>query len=1349
MSLSPSHTRMGTHDAGRFSPDAAGLPCVLLLLLLWAHLAGAASLDPARPPGGNFDLTRWYLGTPDTPQSLSIPTVELIDGHTSAWFFTAPDGAMAFWAPVTGGTTSGSSYPRSELREQLNPPENSINWTVRGTHILEAECRVRILPSSGTVIIGQIHGYLGDARPLFKLVYNRGTLDAQVKQSPSSDTDLHHYFPNIPTNSLIAYRIVLEDGVLHFTINGETRSAHLLANDPAWAEQTFYFKAGAYVIDNSGNSSEGGRVDFYRLETSHANHPPEAPVLLREPAPLSAPATSNAVLSVAAAGGLPLHYQWHRDGVPIPGATFSYLPFRPLSPLHEGLYHATVSNLAGAVTSAPAFLTVLTTNAAFTLAEALDTTNLAWTTSGSPPWIGTHGAAQDGLDQAQAGPLEDDSAVTLQTTVTGPGQIRFWWRVSSQTNDDYLVFSIGGSAQARLSGSVPWQERSFAVPAGSQTLRWTYEKGEELRAGADRAWVDGVRFLPQPPLLTSHPASQAPDAGGTVVLSATATGPGPLRYQWQCEGTNLLDSPATRGTTNATLTLSNIQPAQSGFYRLLVRNAGGEVASSNALVSVSPTLPLPDSLDAPHLAWTSSGHLPWIGQAATSHDDGDAARSGRIGHSQSSILQTTLAGPGTLRFWWKVSCEPGNDRVVLTRNGSEVARLSGEVDWQPASLALPAGSHLLRWTYSKNSSVIRGQDAAWVDGLDYVPLLPPAAPADLAATPLSLSAIRLDWTDAAANETGFLLEGSTNGLVFLPLASLRSNTVSFVRTGLLAGTTWHFRLRATNAAGASPWAGPVSAATLPFTGAHINFQPASAAVPAGCLVDGGLAYAARGNGLVFGWNSSRTSSAVDRNSSLSPDQRHDTLISAGTSTGTRWELAVPAGDYHVFLVAGDPASSSGTLRLSVEGHPALLGSLTATQRWISNRVIVPVQDGRLSLSNLAGASNNKLCFVEVTQLTPLLDCPANATVECGQPWSFITPTPLADPCGSGPAILLEAGTVTNTPAACPGLLQFTRTWIAFDSCGHSNTCAQTVTLVDTTPPALSCPADRTVEAGQPWDFGTPSATDAGSSPSVSTLQTVTNHTGPGTLTATRTWLAADACANASTCSQTVTVVDTTPPSLPDADVPACEGGPAPVLPTATDLADPAPRTACTQADGQPLPAPFPPGIHPVLCTATDAAGNTTHVSFRVVMQSLLAATAPTNQSCAPGDLAFFAVTPAAGEVRSAQWQFNGNPLPDATNLTLTFPVTDASQAGTYCLVLAGPCDTLTLCASLAVTAPPPPPAPANGPEPLSAAPAAPAPPRAARPGTTATRTTAQTARAPGPCPAPPGSTGRAAGGPPA
>ena len=106
----------------------------------------------------------------------------------------------------------------------------------------------------------------------------------------------------------------------------------------------------------------------------------------------------------------------------------------------------------------------------------------------------------------------------------------------------------------------------------------------------------------------------------------------------------------------------------------------------------------------------------------------------------------------------------------------------------------------------------------------------------------------------------------------------------------------------------------------------------------------------------------------------------------------------------------------------------------------------------------------------------------------------------------------------------------TLTYTAVDGCGNSNTCTQVfVWKVDTTPPVFTCASNKTVACGSAWSFDVPTAADicCGTNVTVTVLNTVTN--GPCPLAITRTWLATDCCGNTNTCSQTVTLLDTTPP----------------------------------------------------------------------------------------------------------------------------------------------------------------------------------------------------------------------------
>ena len=89
-----------------------------------------------------------------------------------------------------------------------------------------------------------------------------------------------------------------------------------------------------------------------------------------------------------------------------------------------------------------------------------------------------------------------------------------------------------------------------------------------------------------PPNIITQPANQMVAVGGMATFSVVAGGTQPIFYQWSFNGTNIL------GATNTLLTLTNVQFTTAGNYAVVVANAYGSVASSNALltVGVAPTI---------------------------------------------------------------------------------------------------------------------------------------------------------------------------------------------------------------------------------------------------------------------------------------------------------------------------------------------------------------------------------------------------------------------------------------------------------------------------------------------------------------------------------------------------------------------------------------------------------------------------------------------------------------------------------------------------------------------------------------------------------------------------------------
>jgi hypothetical protein len=87
-----------------------------------------------------------------------------------------------------------------------------------------------------------------------------------------------------------------------------------------------------------------------------------------------------------------------------------------------------------------------------------------------------------------------------------------------------------------------------------------------------------------PPVITAQPQSLVTNPGSNVLFSVTATDPEPLRYQWRRNGTNIVNA------TNTTLALPAVQYTNAGVYSVIVSNSLTSVLSSNATLTLRPTL---------------------------------------------------------------------------------------------------------------------------------------------------------------------------------------------------------------------------------------------------------------------------------------------------------------------------------------------------------------------------------------------------------------------------------------------------------------------------------------------------------------------------------------------------------------------------------------------------------------------------------------------------------------------------------------------------------------------------------------------------------------------------------------
>lgn len=159
----------------------------------------------------------------------------------------------------------------------------------------------------------------------------------------------------------------------------------------------------------------------------------------------------------------------------------------------------TVTLTAASGTAHPVTHTISVSQSAastISLATVLDNTKLTFTTGGSASWFGQKTVTHDGVDAARSGSITHNQNTWMQTTVTGPGIISFWWYASSQgVSSDYLEFAVNGVSKGKIGGTAAaWTKCSYSLGSGSHALKWTYKKNSSTSSGLDAGFVDQVEW---------------------------------------------------------------------------------------------------------------------------------------------------------------------------------------------------------------------------------------------------------------------------------------------------------------------------------------------------------------------------------------------------------------------------------------------------------------------------------------------------------------------------------------------------------------------------------------------------------------------------------------------------------------------------------------------------------------------------------------------------------------------------------------------------------------------------------------------------------------------------------------
>jgi PKD repeat protein len=222
---------------------------------------------------------------------------------------------------------------------------------------------------------------------------------------------------------------------------------------------------------------------------------------------------------------------------------------------------------------------------------------------------------------------------------------------------------------------------------------------------------------PQPPVANFSGNPTTVLVGNSVAFTDLSTNT-PTSWAWTFTG----GTPGTSTTQNPTVTYSTV-----GTYTvsLTATNASGsDNETKTAYITVVNSIPdeIAEGLDYTGSTFTKTGNANWAKVTDVYYNGGDSAKSGAITHSQSCSIETsvTVTAAKTVKFYWQVSSEASYDYLRFYIDGVQMNQISGSTTWAQVSNSLAIGTHTLKWTYIKDSSVSSGSDCGWVDKLEIV-----------------------------------------------------------------------------------------------------------------------------------------------------------------------------------------------------------------------------------------------------------------------------------------------------------------------------------------------------------------------------------------------------------------------------------------------------------------------------------------------------------------------------------------------------------------------------------------------------------------------------------------------------
>jgi hypothetical protein len=245
--------------------------------------------------------------------------------------------------------------------------------------------------------------------------------------------------------------------------------------------------------------------------------------------------------------------------------------------------------------------------------------------------------------QPQSLVVTNGGPASFSVSAIGTPVLNYRWRLNGANLADGVGISGSGTSNLTLSDTTTNEAGSYTVVVANSY-------------GSVTSSVATLSVL-SPPTIFSQPVSLTATLGSPASFSVGAAGSAPLGYQWQINGSNLVDGGEISGAETNALTLSDTTTNDAGSYTVVITNMAGSVTSAVAVLTITLPIPmfLPTTLTESGLivfAWTAVPGQQYQVQYTGDLSSGSWTNLGpAITATNGIITDSDTIGPAAQRFY--------------------------------------------------------------------------------------------------------------------------------------------------------------------------------------------------------------------------------------------------------------------------------------------------------------------------------------------------------------------------------------------------------------------------------------------------------------------------------------------------------------------------------------------------------------------------------------------------------------------------------------------------------------------------------------------------------------------------